>query len=245
MDEEYLYSKIQEALRNVPENFNILEEQIDVQLQMDYFAFARELREEEDLEQFQEQRDALFDPEVPEEKKKKILVALASTAVVEDFRQIEKYLKTPDPVLKDWAILALQESRMLLQSSLLGEQQVFISTGLGGKGRNLRYFVVFLNKEGNALTKMQHNLLKDELKFVIEKNEGEVEDFKELLDFTTATVILPLKAQLKEIFRGVIDECNQYGHFLEEDMVITNVKKLNTAEIVEVLQQQRTNTEDL
>jgi hypothetical protein len=239
MNEEFLYRKIQEALKNIPENFNILEEQIDVHLQMTYFEFSRKLREEEDMSTLIGYKDSLFDALVSEENKKKILVALASSAEVEAFRTIERFLKNPDPDLKDWAILALQESRMLLQSSLLDEQQVFISTGLGGRGRSLRYFVVFLNKEGNGLTKMQKKLLQGELKYVLEKNEGELEEFNVMLDFTTATVILPLKAQLKEIFKGIIDECNQYGNFLDDDMVITNVKKLNTAEIVEILKQQR------
>jgi hypothetical protein len=244
MNEEFLYRKIQEALKNIPENFNILEEQIDVQLQMTYFEFSRKLREEEDLGALIDNKDTLFDPLVLAGNKKKILVALASSAEVEAFRTIERFLKNPDTGLKDWAILALQESRMLLQSSLLDEQQVFISTGLGGKGRSLRYFVVFLNKEGAGLTKMQQKLLRDELSYTIEKNEGELEEFDVMLDFTTAMVILPLKAQLKDIFRAIIDECNQYGDFLDEDMVITNVKKLNTTEIVEILQQQRAKPED-
>jgi hypothetical protein len=244
MNEEFLYRKIQEALKNIPENFNVLEEQIDVELQMTYFEYSRKIREEEDISTILVYGDSLFDPAVTEENKKKILVALASSAEVESFRKIEKFLKEPDPGLKNWAILALQESRMLLQSSLLDEQQVFISTGLGGKGRSLRYFIVFLNKEGNGLTKLQKKILYDELRFVIEKNEGEVEDFQVMFDFTTATVILPLKAQLKDIFRGIIDECNQYGNYLDEDMVITNVKKLNTAEIVDILQQQRSQQEE-
>jgi hypothetical protein len=130
-----------------------------------------------------------------------------------------------------------------LQSSLLDEQQIFISTGLGGKGQKLRYFVVFLNNEGKELSGMQKKLLQDELKFVVEKNEGEVEEFTEMLDYSSAVVILPLKAALKDIFRGIIDECNQYGNFLQDDMVITNVKRLNPVEIVEILNQQKAGEE--
>jgi len=239
MNEKFLYRKIQEALENIPDNFNVLEEQIDVQLQLAYFEFSRKMRKEEDLSLWLEKAESLSDPQVTEEEKKKILVALASSAEVESFRTIEKYAKNSDPGLKEWAILALQECRMLLQSSLLDEQQVFISTGLGGKGRNLRYFVVFLHNESKGLSTMQKKLLEDELRYVVEKNEGEVEEFVEMLDYTTALVMLPLKAPLKDVFRGIIDECNQYGHFLQDDMVITNVKRLNAAEIVEILNQQR------
>jgi len=244
MDEELLYRKIQEALEKIPDNFNVLEEQIDVRLQMEYFEFSRKMREIGDLQSLIADAGFLFNPLEPSEIKKQVLVALASSVEVESFRTIEKFLKNPDPELKDWAILALQESRMMLQSSLLDEQQVYISTGLGGKGRSLRYFVVFLNKEGTGLTRLQKKLLWDELKFTIEKNDGELEEFNEMLDFTTAVVILPLKAPLKDIFRDLIDECNQYGDFLKDDMVITNVKRLNPAEIVEILDQQRRQEEE-
>lgn len=244
MEEEFLYKRIQEALENIPENFNILEEQIDVQLQMEYFEFSRKFREDEDVNHFMKQSDQLNNNELDVETRKKILVALASSSEVESFRAIEHYLKEPDPLLKDWAVLALQESRMLMQSALLDEQQVFISTGLGGKGQKLRYFVVFLHQSGGVLSDMQKKLVNDELKYALTQNEGELEELSSMIDFTTALVILPIKAPLKDIFREIIDECNQYGNFLQEDMVITNVKRLNPLEIVELLNQQRMAGED-
>ena len=239
MNEEFLYKKIQEAMENIPDNFNILEEQIDVELQMEYFDFSRDFREKEDVNYYLSLKDGLSDSLTDLETRKKILVALASSSEVESFRTIEQYLKNPDKELKDWTILALQESRMMMQSALLDEQQVFISTGLGGKGKKLRYFVVFLNKSGGELTELQKKLLSDELKYALEQNEGELEELSSMIDFTTATVVVPIKAPLKDLFRGIIDECNQYGDFLQDDMVITNVKKLNPFEIVELLNQQR------
>lgn len=239
MDEEFLYKRIQEALENIPENFNILEEQIDVQLQMEYFEFSRKFREDEDINLYMDQSEQLNNSKLDIETRKKVLVALASSSEVESFRTIEHYLKDPDPMLKDWAILALQESRMLMQSALLDEQQVFISTGLGGKGQKLRYFVVFLHDSGGELSEMQKKLVNDELKYALDQNEGELEELSSMIDFTTALVILPIKAPLKDIFREIIDECNQYGNFLQDDMVITNVKRLNPFEIVELLNQQR------
>lgn len=239
MDDEFIYKKIQDALRGIPENFNILEEQIDIQLQAEYFEFARKFREGKSVKRYLKQKDKLFDAETEAKNKKKILMALASSAEVEDFRTIERYLQNPDKDLKEWAILALQESRMLLQSSLLDEQQVFISTGLGGKGQKLRYFVVFLNKSGVQLSTMQKKILNDELQYALEQNDGELEEMNSMIDFTTAMVVLPITSPLKDLFQGVVDECNQYGDFLQEDMVITNVKRLNAVEIVEILQQQR------
>jgi hypothetical protein len=239
MDDEFLYKKIQDALRGIPENFNILEEQIDVALQSEYFEFSRKFRSKKTLGNYIRKKEQLFDPQISIKIKKKILAALASSAEVEDFRTIERYHKDPDPELKDWSILALQESRMLVQSALLDEQQIFISTGLGGKGQKLRYFVVFLNKSGGELSDMQKKLLHDELDYSLKNNNGELEELNSMIDFTTALVVLPITSPLKDLFQGVIDECNQYGNFLQDDMVITNVKKLNPVEILDLLKQQR------
>jgi len=134
MEEENVYRKIQEAITSLPENFSILEEQIDVELQLEYFNYVRELKEVFSEEIILQHQWDLFNPAVPIDEKKNILVLLASQDKVESFRTIEKYAKNPDPELREWSILALQESRMVLQSSLMDEQQVYISTGLGGKG---------------------------------------------------------------------------------------------------------------
>ncbi len=241
MEDEYLYQRIQEALENIPENFYVLEEQINVELQQEYFRLSGKLREGKSLQKWLEGKEKLYDAHIKAATKRKILAALGASGEVESFRTLEKYLNNPDPELKDWAVLALQEARMILQSALLDEQQVYISTGLGGKGKNLRYFAVFLNREGNGLTPMQSKLLQDEIRYGMEKNDGNLEEFNQMLDFTTAMVMLPLKAPLKDIFKGIIDECNQYGNFLKEDFLITNVKRLNPVEIVELLKQQGEN----
>jgi len=129
---------------------------------------------------------------------------------------------------------------MLIQSSLLDEQLVFISTGLGGKGKKLRYYVVFINKnQESMLNATQQKLLKNEVIFELNKNEGEFEsmDFSE--GFSTVLAMLPLQSDLKNIFRNIIDECNQYGDFLDDDMIVTNVKVMSRNEILEMLKQSK------
>jgi len=230
-EEEDIYSQIKKALENIPENFNILEEQIDIEVQVKYFEFSRRLKEKGDLSHYAEMQDTLFGADAIETKRE-ILTGLASVNDVKAYRIIEKYHKNPDPELKEWAVLAMQESRMLLQSSLLGEQQVFISTGLGGKGNNLRYHAVFLYLNVEAdLAGFQKKLLEDELFEVLAENQGELEELNFNRGFATAMVVLPLKAELKEIFNSVLEEVNQYGNFLSDNIIVTNVKKLSDKEI--------------
>ncbi|WP_423127001.1 hypothetical protein [Gaoshiqia sp. Z1-71] len=228
--------KIQEAIDSLPDNFSILEEQIDVDLQMEYFDFAKDKRNNEVIDDFALAEQELNAPDASVGQKKQLLVRLASHDHVEAFRIIERFHKNNEGVLRDWAVLALQESRMILQSSLLGEQQVFISTGLGGKGKTIRYFIALMkNDVEEAFTETQRKVVSNEFQFFLSKVEGELEEisFQEGLAF--GLFLFPLKKNLQEIFKSFIDECNQYGNFLREDVIITNVKKLTVQEIKDFL----------
>ena len=240
MEEKQFYQQMQRVLDSLPENFSILEEQIDIDIQVKYFETANKTRQKTKAEECFENRAELFQPEVALERKREILMAIAAVDDVKAFRTIEKFVAVAEGEIKQWAVLAMQESRMLIQSSLLEEQQVFISTGLGGKGQKLRYYVVFINKnQSEILTGPQQKLVKDELIYQLGQNAGEVEsmDFSE--GFSTVLVMLPLQTDLKKVFRNIIDECNQYGDFLDDDMIVTNVKVMSRNEILKMLTQSR------
>jgi len=232
MEEDNIYRRIQEAISSLPKNFSILEEQIDVELQLEYFNYSKDIKSGFSPEVINQHQDDLFDSTVPIEEKKSLLVLLASQEKVESFRAIEKYAKNPDPELREWSILALQESRMVIQSSLMDEQQVYISTGLGGKGQKLRYFVVFVGNDNVVeYSKVQKKLIQNELDFALKKNDGELENinFEECL--AISNILLPVKTDLQGVFSSIINECNQYGDFVRPDIIITNVKRMNVEEI--------------
>jgi hypothetical protein len=240
MEEKQFYHNIQKVLDDLPDNFSILEEQIDIEVQMKYFELAKQVRSKNLATEYLENKEQLFLPDLSDEKKREILLTIAAIDDVKAFRTIEKFVGVAEGEIKQWAVLALQESRMLIQSSLLDEQQVFISTGLGGKGQKLRYYVVFINKkQQNILNATQQKLLKDELIFELNQNEGEFEsmDFSE--GFSTVLVMLPLKKKKKKIFRNIIEECNQYGDCLDDDMIVTNVRVMSRSEILEMVNQNR------
>ena len=124
---------------------------------------------------------------------------------------------------------------MLIQSNLLDESTVFVSTGLGGHGTLLRYFCVYIANEGVTLQPFQWDIVKKETELVVTKNQGEIEQFEQFEKYITFTLLLPIEANLKEIFNSIIDECNTYGNFLSENIIITNVKKLSIKEIDDFL----------
>lgn len=232
MEEDNIYKRIQEAISSLPENFSVLEEQINIELQMEYFNYGRDLKTSFSSEMILQHQADLFNPDVSIDEKKNLLVLLASQEKVEAFRTIEKYAKNPDVELRDWSILALQESRMVIQSSLMDEQQVYISTGLGGKGQKLRYFVVLIGREDNVpYSPIQQKLIKNELEFTITKNDGELEEISFSENLAIAVLLLPVKSDIQGVFVNVINECNQYGDFIRQDIIITNVKRMGEKEI--------------
>ena len=240
MEEDRFYQNIQKALEDLPDNFSILEEQIDIEVQMKYFEYTKQNRKKENAEGAFNVREELFNSDVEEERKKEILTSLAVYDDVKAYRTLEKFVDESQGEIKQWGILAFQESRMLMQSSLLDEQQVFISTGLGGKGKKLRYFVVFLSEnQKDLLSASQQKLLKDELAFELNKHEGIFESMDFMEGFSSALVMLPLTAEIKTVFQNVIDECNQYGGFLQEDLIVTNVKVLSRGEIIQMIHQKK------
>ncbi|MFW5804013.1 MAG: hypothetical protein ACOCWG_02160 [bacterium] len=240
MDNDNIYDKIQELFGNFPSNYSILEEQIDIDLQMEYFEHSKNFKDKLNSEEVINQKNEIFKQNIPIELKKEIFVKLASIENVEAFRAIEKYLENPDKPLKDWATLAFQESRMLLESKLLDTNQVFISTGLGGKGSKLRYFVVLISKSGKEYTNFQRKIIHNELNDILEKNSSELEKIEYFESYASLYAVIPMNVSIKDVFNKLILECNQYGDFLKENFIITNVKALSYDEIEEFI---RTNSE--
>lgn len=231
MNGENIFKRIRDIFGSVPENYNILEEQIDINLQMEYFDFSKKVKKELDIAEKIEARERLLDAGVDKEEKKRLLVQLASIEDISAYRLIERYVKEYDEGLRNWAILALQESRMLLQSRLLDENQVFISTGLGGKNAKLRYFVVLIAKENVDISTVQQQVIRNEFELMLKKYSSEVEEYSFFGPYATLMVIIPMDVPIKEMLGDAIQECNHYGNFLLKNFIVTNVKKLSFEEI--------------
>ena len=138
-----IYDKIQELLGCIPGNVSILEEQIDADVQTEYYNYARKMKKITDPEEVLKNRETIFGPDLTIEAKKNIMVQLASLGSIEAYRTLEKYSTNRKDQLKDWAILAMQESRLLLESKLLDESQILISTGLGGKDETQVFYCFY------------------------------------------------------------------------------------------------------
>lgn len=230
-----ILEKIKELLGGNAENFSILEHIVDVKVQVEYFEFSKSYPPNADHGKVLEQEPNLYSDDIGIDDKRKLLVGLASIDKPEAYRVIERYTKNPLPELRDWALLALQESRMLLETKLLEEQQVFISTGLGGKEGKLRYFVVLIPMENKPFSQSQQQLIESEFEFTLKRHHSVLESVKFTGNYATILALVPLSKNVRQPFQAAIEECNSLGPFIQLGFLITNVKKLSLDEIEDVI----------
>ncbi|MEN8203341.1 MAG: hypothetical protein ABFS28_12155 [Bacteroidota bacterium] len=238
-EHENLYEKIQEILGANPGNLKILEQQIDMDLQVEYYESSRRLKEDRDETWAMEHMQYLGEPGYSTEVKKEILARLATTGKVESFRAIETFLKEGELSLQKWALLSLNECRMQLESKIMDENQVYISTGLGGRDEKLRYFVVLISRSRMDLTPTHQMVIKNEFEYILKKFDAELEEVNFSGYLATILLLMPMSFSLKAVFQEAINECNLYGDFLNDDFIVTNVKTLSFQEIQDFLERKK------
>lgn len=235
-DESNILKRIQEVLGGQSDRYNILDHQIDVNLQMEYFEFSRNQEAIGNPEEIMKREPDLYNASLPLEERKALLVNLASVEQPEAYRAIERFVASAPDELRDWAIMAQLESRMLLETALLDESQIFISTGLGGKEGKLRYFAVVFTETGYSFSKTQQRILKGEMETQLKKCDGAIELVTFTNDYATFQFLLPLHINAKDPITRAIDECNSLGRFVRNGFIVTNVKILTDAEIDSILE---------
>jgi len=117
--------------KNALGNFVLIDEPINLSTQKEYVSFSETIDfDNVDYKEVLTGSDKLFYKDTPIESKKKILILLAHLGTPESCRILEKYLKSSEANLRDWALLSLKECRMFLESVLLKEEGGFVPTGL-------------------------------------------------------------------------------------------------------------------
>jgi hypothetical protein len=226
-----IYDKIKEFLGTLTGNVAILEHSIDADIQLEFNHLAEQEMDLSNPADILKKKDTLNSSGYSLDYKKKYLVELAKIGTVESHQILQNYITLPDKALEGWAMLAFQENKMLLESSLLDENQILISTGLGGKGMKLRYFTVLQTLTGKIFSAYEKKLVKSEMKFCLKSNHGELESIHFNRELCRILSVIPLQVPIQPLFERVIEECNLYGNFLDKECLITNVKILSGNQI--------------
>lgn len=235
--DENVLDKLSKMIGDPSVNLKILEEVIDIDLQMKYFKLAGDIKSNpQNYPVFEFDQAINFDTiSTDKEKYTVYLIQLAQSGNPKAFGMLEKIMHQEKSEFRDWGILALQEARMVLEAFLLDENHVFISTGLGGKDKKLRYFIVLVGKSEEDFSSLQSKIITQEINYKFKDNEVELENLLISAKFACITALIPLPVVLGDMFNDIIETCNEYGDFLHGDFIITNVKILSMDEILDFI----------
>ena len=235
-----IFKKFRDSFSKIDGHFHILEQRVLVERQMEYFKYSEKIRKDQDKPDISKMdfsvfEDSLDDPESTVEHKKYVLSILATSRQVKAYRILEEYAQAPDPDVADWAYMALMESRIALESELSDEKQIYISTGLGGKGEKLRFYVLMTSKGKKPFQEYQRQTIEREFAYYLPKTDCEIERLTIGEQYVELVFLIPVRTDIKATLDRVINECNQYGDFLSNVFTITNVKELTPEEISEII----------
>lgn len=218
------------------DSFHVLEELVPIEEQMEFFKLLDNLKANETKFVRDSEIEMLFSADVSVERKKECLVLLSSIPDVKAYRALETYQSSPlEPELKNWSSIALLGSRIGLNRDLLGKPQIYISSGLGGHDKKMRFFTLFITREHENFTEVQKELVEREFKFQLEGEDVEIETFEIKNNYFTILFLFPFKTDVRAILQSAIEECNQYGNFLDDKFLFTNVKVFSDEEIQKLL----------
>ena len=265
-EEDDILRKYQHSFRNMKGKIHILEQQVPVEEQMRYFRASERWKKNRSEEHTSELtlslHDALpisaYDEECNHwfrkltdqeeiksvEEKKELLLNLANSKNPVSFRLLKQYVADgPDPEVANWAYLSLMEIQIALESDYSEERQIYISTGMGGKGTKLRFYVLLVSAGRKPFESYQRQVIEREFTYAFSQAGWETETLHVAENYVELLLLIPIAGNIKKVMGDTIRECNEYGHFLSDRYTITNVKPLSEQEIQEILEKADENSQ--
>lgn len=249
MDEpNYDLGNFQESFEKMKGRIHVLERSVPVEVQMEYFRASKRMRRtlnandrasDEECGQWYAELCGTADTFLPlsVEERRHLLLLLANSRNPKAFKCLKQYVETEqDTATLDWACLALMDIQIALESELSEEKQIYIATGLGGKGEKLRFYVLMVSKGRKPFEEYQRNIIEREFGYYFPKVDCEIEELHVDLDYVELLILMPIRSNVQQILTKIIVDCNEYGGFLSDIYTISNVEKFTQAEIEEVLE---------
>jgi hypothetical protein len=230
------FEKIYQSLSDLHGNIHILEATIPIERQKAFFSYAEIVKNSKDKDgSIDEYIRKINSESIPLEDKKHAIVFLSVSADIKAFRALERYSQNPQKELNDWTLLALLQARMILENEFSDERQIFISTGLGGKGDKFRFFAFFKANELKPFSDYQKDLILKEMTYFFKKYHGQIEKIEIKNNYFTLLFLSGFE-MVRDIINNSVEECNKYGNFINNDFVVTNMRIFDGKDIQKELQ---------
>lgn len=235
MDPEDIANMIIGKLSKLAGKISVIDREVDMQVQLKYFEFSRNFNPRIKKGEIENTISEL-NSEIEVERQKEVLIMLSRSGDVKAYRALESFEKTAETEIKDWAKLALHESKMIIEGELLGENQIFISTGLGGSGSSLRYFIVLFSNNEEDFQEFQKKVVKNEINFLFKEYNSQLEEIDFIDNYITLVALIPFETPINEVFKRSIEAINEFGNFISFNFLINNSKRMTASEIKELVE---------
>lgn len=228
--------KIKEVLSHLAskdsESVEILQEPIDIIANEEFISYLKVNKEDllNTTENVLKLENKLYSKKTSNNRKKDIIAAISLEGSIKAYRILEKFLETEEGNLKQWVQIAKQQLKIKVERSLMDKKKIYISSGLGGKNNLIRLFgVAYLTYD--SLRDYQIKIVKKELIEKINNAGGILEDLDIQDKYFTFKVLLPIHIDIDNLFKSMKIIFDQYGHFIKDNITITNVRKPSKNEI--------------
>ncbi len=208
---------IVELLESIPNEFRVIESQINSKSLAEYYELLEKLKKEV-------QSDKLKDLETwsnlkSGKKIKELLVALSEIGDVKSYRRIEEIIESKNPEINQLAHVALKFARLNLENQLLDEPIGFISSELGGKGNKLRYY--FAIKSEKDIEEEKKLVIVKELREICKRSDSEFEQIENHGNYVLIQILVSIDFAIGNVIEELIEKCP----FLDQEYLCTNVEK--------------------
>ncbi|MDR2814549.1 MAG: hypothetical protein LBB79_07865 [Prevotellaceae bacterium] len=210
-----------------PHKIKVVDLELDIKTQMEYFAFLSEASQEYGNENptnaFREQA---FDTSVPLKERKRKLAWLSCSEEVEVLRTLEQYEESCPEDVKDFVTMCIYQCRTGIESALLGERHAVVVSGMGGKDNRIRYFAALATLSGEPWSTTEQHLLHEELMLTSKEYDAVVEMLEFSGKYAKMLLLTPITLSPVTIVRKAKNASNELGVFISQQEVITNISLL-------------------
>jgi hypothetical protein len=215
-----------------PYKIKIINLQVDMKIQMEYFDLLSEVchgRNPETLANIPKEK--AFDHKIPLAYRKRMLVWLSCSEEVDVLRELEQYEKGCPENIKDFVSMCVYQCRANIESALLGEHYAVVASGMGGEGNKIRYFAALTTLSGEAWNATEQHLLSEELKLASKEQDTVIELLEFSGKYAKILLLTPITLSPVTVIRNAKDASNALGAFIGQQEVITNVSRLSDEEL--------------
>jgi hypothetical protein len=231
-------AQLEAVLAQLPDDVHIVEYPINPEVMNAYQTLAAELAEAPEDEIVEataavtqllelSQRDDFTGLNAEQEKTwQKSLVRYAESGEIQAFRALKQWVEQLDglsgPLAEEWLAwhrVALLQCRMRLENQLSDQQIGYIATGLGGKGKCIRFY--FAVKAQDPIEEAKVRFITQEYEDLAKEYEAEIESVRAGERYVLFGILMPYKKSLL----GLIADGVEQSGFLDGNFYVTNLRE--------------------